>query len=384
MAALADTTSELDVADPELSEEEEAQAQASVKTLLFEDGSNTSALRPLRDRVFLVTGSTTGIGRRVVDLLVQKGCGVLVHGKRAHIIKMALRTLCRRHNHNKLDGFKADFGYMKEVREMGEMLRERHPRIDGILHNAACIDGYFTGERQISREQNEVTLAVNVLAPYVLTAELWDCLRASGCARVVFTTSRAMNGGRGAAGLDDLQTSKSWTGNDAYCLSKLCDAMLAMEMHKRYGDPPRMVFHAVDPGQFCTQLARHGASWGKGPRKGRSFQKLTYGTLAPLKQCNKTFDALIDDDLQFVSGKVLCPEVASEVYDDALRAKLWQDLEEITGTVYPAPTRTAAAEEVLSATVASSKAGTSEKKAFRQKKRRARVSTDAAAVASRR
>ena len=80
---------------------------------------------------------------------------------------------------------------------------------------------------------NEYTLAVNVLAPFLLTSLLLPSLRAAGNARVVTSSSVSMGA---SDALSDLQLESSYDGHKAYSLSKLCDAMLSVEMHTRYGE----------------------------------------------------------------------------------------------------------------------------------------------------
>ena len=111
---------------------------------------------------------------------------------------------------------------------------------------------------------NEYTLAVNVLAPFLLTALLLPNLLASGQGRVITASSVSMGA---ADALSDLQLrGGGYSGHRAYSLSKLCDAMLSQEWHHRYGDPPRLAFHAMDPTQDCglgcdTKMLR--AGWGR-------------------------------------------------------------------------------------------------------------------------
>ena len=81
---------------------------------------------------------------------------------------------------------------MSDVRKLGENVAKGHPSLRGLLNNAGSFDGDYTGERVVTAEGNEYTLAVNVLAPFLLTALLLPSLRASGRARVVISSSVSM------------------------------------------------------------------------------------------------------------------------------------------------------------------------------------------------
>lgn len=148
------------------------------------------------------------------------------------------------------------------MRRLGREVSAAVPSLDGLLNNAGSFDGDYTGSRLESVDGNEYTLAVNVLAPFLLTSLLLPSLRASGAGRVVISSSVSM----GAANrLGDLQLERSYDGHTAYSLSKLCDAMISQELHARYGDPPRLTFNTMDPTAECgmgcdTKMLR--AGWG--------------------------------------------------------------------------------------------------------------------------
>merc|ERR1712048_1156044 len=113
---------------------------------------------------------------------------------------------------------------------------ERFPVIHGLLNNAGTFDGDYSGRRVVTSEGNEYSLAVNVMAPFLLTSLLVGNVRASGAGRILITSS--ISKGSGDA-LSDLQLKTGWGAHRAYELSKLCDAMMINEMYKRYADPPR-------------------------------------------------------------------------------------------------------------------------------------------------
>merc|ERR1719504_536028 len=123
----------------------------------------------------------------------------------------------------KLFGFQADLSLMSEVRRLAEEVSSQFPVIHGLLNNAGTFDGDYSGKRVVTSEGNEYTLAVNVLAPFLLTSLLLPNVRASGAGRVIMTSS--FSAGSPDA-LGDLQCTENWSASRAYELSKLCDAMM--------------------------------------------------------------------------------------------------------------------------------------------------------------
>jgi len=139
-------------------------------------------------KTFLVTGATDGIGLATCDQLVRAGNTVLVHGRSPDKVQRVVAEL----NSLRADaavGYVADLSSMAAVRRLGAEVAAANPALDGLLNNAGSFDGDYTGERVVTEDGNEYTLAVNVLAPFLLTSLLLPALRASGAGRVVISSS---------------------------------------------------------------------------------------------------------------------------------------------------------------------------------------------------
>lgn len=264
---------------------------------------------PLAECIFLVTGATDGIGEFTVELLAKERCTVLVHGRNPGKVDRVVGAL-KRHS-PKVHGFVADLSLLSEVRRLGEEVAAQFPVIHGLLNNAGTFAGDYTGRRTVTAEGNEYSLAVNVLAPFLLTSLLLDSVRASGAGRVLVTSSISAGSNRKLA---DLQCESGWSDHTAYELSKLCDAMIAMELHERYGNAPRLTFHTMDPGTVDTKMLR--AGWGGGPS---------------VRTATTSFEMLTQHRFQQTSGtggSYCCGE------GKAARQRLWRELESLTGAEY--------------------------------------------------
>jgi len=289
------------------------------------------SLPPLADRTFLVTGATDGIGLYTAELLCKRGATVIVHGKDENRVRVAMEQKIRkRHPGARLDGFAYNLKHMSEVREMASDILRHHPVIHGVLHNAATVDGNFKGRKLVSKEDTEETLAVNAMAPFLLTSLLMDSVRSSGAGRFIFSSSASMRGGEY---LDDLCCDRRWTGNHAYSLSKLCISMMAEELNQRFGDAPKLTFHAINPGLVETKLQRQCVVWGQKARRGRTRDRIVRGTIPNVRTANASFDALTEAAFQANSGSRL-EASPHEVFDAAKRAHLWEDLMEYTGATW--------------------------------------------------
>ena len=155
----------------------------------------------MRGGVHLVTGATDGIGLATAHQLCREGHTVLVHGRAPDKVSRVVSSL--RQENGDAHGYVADLSVLADVRKLGAEVGGAWPRLDGLLNNAGSFDGDYTGGRLLTPDGNEYTLAVNVLAPFLLTSLLLPSLRASEVGgRCVIASSVSMGA---ADALDDLQ-----------------------------------------------------------------------------------------------------------------------------------------------------------------------------------
>jgi NAD(P)-dependent dehydrogenase (short-subunit alcohol dehydrogenase family) len=120
-------------------------------------------------------------------------------------------------------------------------------RFDAVIHNAGV--GYREARRVGTADGLEHVFAINVLAPYLLTA----LITAPG--RLVYLSSGMARGGD--ASLADPQwTRRRWNGSAAYANSKLFDIMLAFGVARHW---PQVRSNSVEPGWVATKMGGSGA-----------------------------------------------------------------------------------------------------------------------------
>ncbi|MFI1835982.1 SDR family NAD(P)-dependent oxidoreductase [Streptomyces olivaceoviridis] len=161
----------------------------------------------------LITGATSGLGRYVAFELVRSGHLVLAHGRdraRTERLVEELRT------EGAAEGFVADLARLAEVRELGARVAEAHPGLDVLVNNAGVGGGTPGSGRELSANGHELRLAVNYLAPVVLTRALLPVLRANPPARIVNVGS----GGQEPVDVADPELTRGYSGISAYCRSK--------------------------------------------------------------------------------------------------------------------------------------------------------------------
>ena len=160
-----------------------------------------------------------------------------------------------------VEPLRADFAALAEVRRLAEELLDRYDRIDVLVNNA----GTYAHRRELTEDGHERTLAVNHLAPFLLTNLLLDRLRASAPARVVVTSSDAHRGG--VLDFDDLELERGWSGLRAYSNSKLANVLFTRALARRL-EHQGLVANCFHPGVVGTRLVRGGLvsiAWFGGP-----------------------------------------------------------------------------------------------------------------------
>jgi len=111
-----------------------------------------------------------------------------------------------------------------------------------VIHNVAV--GYRERSRSETEDGLPLLVAVNVMAPYVLTALM------QRPARLVYLSSGMHQHASG--NLDDLLwRTRRWDGSQAYAESKLHDALLAFAIARRW---PDVKSNAVEPGWVPTRM----------------------------------------------------------------------------------------------------------------------------------
>jgi NAD(P)-dependent dehydrogenase (short-subunit alcohol dehydrogenase family) len=193
--------------------------------------------RPMR--VF-ITGSTDGLGRDAAKTLISEGHQIVLHA-RSKQRASALADLAP-----KAAGVAiGDLASAAETRALADQVN-KIGRMDAVIHNAGI---YREPNRGPTPDGHAKVLAVNVLAPYMLTQliERPD--------RLIYLSSSMHYGGE--ATLRDIDwTERRWDTNQAYSDSKLFITAFAIALAKRW---PKTLSNAVDPGWVPTKMGGAGA-----------------------------------------------------------------------------------------------------------------------------
>ncbi|MBX5248778.1 MULTISPECIES: SDR family NAD(P)-dependent oxidoreductase [unclassified Rhizobium] len=190
-------------------------------------------------RIF-ITGSTDGLGLAAARTLIREGHEIVLHARSRERAAAIAETSAAA-----LGLVIGDLASAEQTRSIAEQVNAIG-RMDAVIHNAGI---YLERSRGETPEGHAKTLAVNTLAPYLLTA--W--IRRPH--RLIYLTSGMHRSGSSA--LDDIDWQKRpWNASQAYSESKLYIATLAAAIARHW---PDVLSNAVDPGWVPTKMGGAGA-----------------------------------------------------------------------------------------------------------------------------
>ena len=272
---------------------------------------------PQPERVALVTGASAGIGLATALGLARAGFRVVMAGRDGARLEQARRTVAEGAGSSTVETALADFASLAAVRGLADRVLATHDRLDLLINNAGLIAPRF----QLSADGYELTIAVNHLAPFLLTNLLLDRLRASAPARIVTVASQAHRGAR--IDLAELAGARDWTPLKAYGRSKLCNILFTRALARRL-QGSRVVAACLHPGVIATAIGdRAGGIAGFGWRLVKPF------LMTPEKgAATSLFLATVADPTPFHGGYVMDKRVARPdptALDDDLAEGLWSE-----------------------------------------------------------
>jgi len=203
----------------------------------------------------------------------------------------------------------------------------RHDRLDVLVNNAGIIAPRY----RKSQDGYELTVAVNHLAPFLLTNLLLDRLRAAAAestpARIIYVASQAHRGAR--LELATWMDPAGWTSLQAYGRSKLCNILFTRALARRL-QGSAVVAASLHPGVIATKIGNSaGRVIGFGWRLARPFMA------SPEKGARTSlFLATVSDPTPYhgaylIDSKPAQPDPAAR--DDALGELLWATSARLVG-----------------------------------------------------
>jgi NAD(P)-dependent dehydrogenase (short-subunit alcohol dehydrogenase family) len=269
----------------------------------------------------IVTGANSGIGFATARALAGAGFRVAMVCRSEAKGRAARERILNEIDHDAVTLWIADLAEQAQVRRVAAELRAHFDHLDVLVNNA----GTWRSELAYTPDGVESVFAINHLAYFLLTHELYPLLRQAPDARVVNVSSDSHFQIKGLY-LDDLFLTKRYHGLRSYAQSKLANVMFTYEFDRRRPDA-QVSSYAVQPGLVQTDIGLkhtnwlHALAW-RVRRRMRGNKTPAEGAATSIYLA--TEPAVADQSGQYWDD---CrPKPSSEgSYDQAAAAQLWDE-----------------------------------------------------------
>ena len=276
----------------------------------------------MAEKVCLVTGGNSGIGKSVALGLAKMGATVVVVSRNKEKGETAVTDIVEKSGNKNVELIQADMSSQNSIHQLVNEFRARHEKLHLLINNA----GVYLTKRSETEDGLESTFAVNHLGPFLLTSLLVDILKASAPSRIVNVTSDAHKGAR--VNFDDLQGERKFSGWQAYGQSKLAMILYTRGLAKKL-EGTGVTVNSAHPGVVRTNFAKN-----NGGLVMLGFRFLGIFFISPESAAKRILYVATSPDLEGVTGKYFTKmhEVKSsqESYDDDSARRLWQISEQLT------------------------------------------------------
>jgi NAD(P)-dependent dehydrogenase (short-subunit alcohol dehydrogenase family) len=200
----------------------------------------------IKDKICLITGGTSGIGRQTALALARQGAHVVIT-YRDQAKARATEKYIKARTGVGIDAFYCELSDFGAIRKFADEFTSKYDRLDVLINNA----GIWETPRQLSADGIELNFAVNHLAPFLLTNLLLDTLRKSAPARIITVSSNAHK--NTGMRFDDIEMREKFNGFMAYSQSKLANILFSKHLAEMLSKD-NVTVNCVHPGVVATKI----------------------------------------------------------------------------------------------------------------------------------
>jgi NAD(P)-dependent dehydrogenase (short-subunit alcohol dehydrogenase family) len=145
----------------------------------------------LQNKVIIITGANSGIGKAAAIQLARCGATVVMACRSRERSAQALVDVRQESNSPQVYLMEVDMSSQKSIHQFADDFLRQYQRLDVLIHNAANFD-HSLKKRTFTPEGLETVFATNHLGPFLLTHLLLERLKVSAPSRVITVASKGL------------------------------------------------------------------------------------------------------------------------------------------------------------------------------------------------
>jgi len=277
----------------------------------------------MAQRICMVTGASSGIGKETSRKLAELGATVVMVCRSQKRGEKAMSQIEGASNKAVVELMIADFTSLDSVRALAKEFLERHDSLHVLINNAGGVNVM----RSVTADGFETTFQVDYLSHFLLTNLLLGALEKSAPSRIINVSSASHY--RGHLKFDDLQMKKGYGVMKAYSQAKLAQVLFTYELSRRL-EETGVTVNALHPGAVATNIWK--GSMGPSSFLGNVSRLFL---ISPEKGAETPAYLASSPQVEGVTGKYYDhmreKQSSAESYDQAVAKKLWDESERMTG-----------------------------------------------------
>lgn len=274
-------------------------------------------------KICLITGANTGIGKATAIGLAKMAANVVMVCRNRERGQKALAEIKRESGNDSVRLFFADLSSQAQIHQLVKDFKAKFSNLHVLINNAATVPKH----RQTTEDGMEMQLAVNHLAPFLLTNLLIDTLKDSAPSRIITVASKVHRGA--AIDFGDLQSEKSYRRRQAYAMTKLANILFTYELARRL-EGAKITANCLHPGVIATNLVTDYIGL---PRSLHNISSIIGAS--PERGAQTSIYLASSPQIENVNGAYFIKKQRAnsspESYDKQMAKRLWQDSMQLTG-----------------------------------------------------